>query len=176
MYSEITNPPISPIVRCIIFVHNVFIDSLLLLEFCYSVNPHSLHTDQFIFTKIRIIFAVGPLQGRWTTLPYGRIIIYGCLRLWCWGKYLDRREIQYRRDEDNYISNICFSPNTFTPRFMLYCRIFLCLSVAFYIQISRQNFRILQIANGYTRIRHKELCSSLINRCNTRTHPIPHTE
>jgi hypothetical protein len=134
MYSEITNSPIHLIVRCIIFVHSVFIDSLSLLEFCSSVYLHSLHTDQFIITKVRIIFAVGPLHGRWTTLPYGKNIIYGCLRLWCWGKYLDRREIQYRRDEDNYVSNICFSPNSFTLRFMLYCRIFLCLSVAFFFR------------------------------------------
>lgn len=163
MYSEIKHSPKRPIVRCIIFVHSVFIDSLSLLEVCYSIHLYSLHKDQVIFTKVPIIFAVGRLHGRWTTLPQGKNILYGCLRLWCRGKYLDGREMQYRRVEGNYISNVCFSPNTSTLRFMLYCRIFLCLSVAFYIQISRQNFRLFQIANAYTRIRHKDLCISSIN-------------
>jgi hypothetical protein len=152
-YSEFTHSPIHPFLRCIVFVHSVIIDSLSLLEICSSVYLHGLHTYQFIFTKVRIIFAVGRLHGRWTTLPYGKNIICGRLRLWCWGKCLDRREIQYRRVEDNYIRNICFSPNTSTIRFVLYCRIFLCLSVAFYIQISRQNCRILQVANAYTHIK-----------------------
>jgi hypothetical protein len=92
MYSEIKHSPIRPIVRCIIFVHSVFIDSLSLLEICSSVHLYSLHKDQVIFTKVRIIFAVGRLHGRWTTLPQGKNIIYGCLRLWCRGKYLDRKE------------------------------------------------------------------------------------
>ena len=51
MYSEITHSPIRLIVRRIIFVHSVIIDSLSLFELCSSLHLQGLHTDQFTFTK-----------------------------------------------------------------------------------------------------------------------------
>ena len=47
MYSEVTHSPIRLVVRYIIFVRSVVIDSLSLFEICSSLYLHGLHTDQF---------------------------------------------------------------------------------------------------------------------------------
>jgi len=144
--------------------------NLLLLIFSWLAHrPVYLHS-------VRVSCAVGRLHVVWTILPNGKNIIYGCLRCGAEGNVWTEKRCGTA--ELKTIAFVISAARLILPHCDLFyiAGYFSVFHWPFIFRFLDKIFEFLQIANASTRIRHKELCSSSINRCNTRAYPNPRTE